>query len=285
VYLRHFGLREKPFSLTPHTGFFVPLESHRQALETLVVALAEDEGFIKVIGEVGTGKTLLCRMLLERLDDAFVTAWLPNPFLGPEGVYDAVARELGAGGGEGPFSHRLLERIQDRVLELHATGRRAVLIVDEAQSLPTASLEAIRLLTNLETRRRKLLQVVLLGQPELDARLRTRALRQLAQRVSFSARLEAVPARDARSYLAHRLSCAGSRAELPFTRRAVAVLHRASRGNPRVMNLLSHKAMLSAYGRGETRVRWRHVRRAVADTEVANPLFSARRLAGWRRIR
>ncbi len=287
MYLRHFGLREKPFSLTPNTGFFVPLASHREALETLVTALHEEEGFIQVIGEVGTGKTLLCRMLLGELDERFVTAYLPNPFLGPKGVYAAVARELGVAVDDDAPTHALLERIQDRVLELHLDGRRTVLVVDEAQSLPTASLEAIRLLTNLETERHRLLQVVLFGQPELEERLRTHALRQLAQRVSFTARLAPVSANDARSYLTQRLSAAGRSGDVPFTRTAIQALHRASGGNPRIMNLLCHKAMLAAYGRGQGRVGWRHVRRAVADTDTAkgSRFATSAPQRGWRRIR
>lgn len=288
MYLSHFGLREKPFTLTPNTGFFVPLASHREALETLRTALDEEEGFIQVIGEVGTGKTLLCRMLLGALDARYVTAYLPNPFLGPHGVYAAVARELGAEDAPSRPSHELLEQIQDRVMELNSDGRRTVLVVDEAQSLPTASLEAIRLLTNLETERHRLLQVVLFGQPELEERLRTRSLRQLAQRVSFTARLEPVSARDARGYLSRRLSVAGRSGDLPFTRGAIAALHRASHGNPRVLNLLCHKAMLAAYGRGDARVGWRHVRRAVADTDLAAaspPSRRSPRSRGWRRLR
>lgn len=274
MYLRHFGLREKPFALTPNTDFFVPLATHTRALDTLLTALDEEEGFLKVVGEVGTGKTLVCRLLLGELAqrrDVFESAYLPNPFLGPMGVYAAVARELGVAMNDTFSSEQLLERIQDKVLELHLLGRRTVLVVDEAQSLPTASLEAVRLLTNLETERHRLLQVVLFGQPELDERLRKRSLRQLAQRVSFSARLDPLSARESWTYLTHRFAAAGRAADLPFTRRAVGALYRGSGGNPRLLNLLSHKSLLSAYGRGNRRVGWRHVRRAVADTDYVRP--------------
>ncbi|NNL68237.1 MAG: AAA family ATPase [Myxococcales bacterium] len=277
MYLRHFGLREKPFALTPNTDFFVPLPVHMQALEVLCTALSEGEGFIKVVGEVGTGKTLLCRMLLAELEDPWVTVHLSNSFLSPSGVYAALARELQVVEDEDLPSHQLIERIQNRVLELRVEGRRPVLIIDEAQSLPTASLEAIRLLTNLETERSKLLQVVLVGQPELDERLRNRALRQLGQRVSFSARLAPLSRAETRRYLHHRLSAAGRSADLPFTASAIRKLHRASGGIPRVLNLLSHKAMMSAYGRGDARIRWSHMRRAVVDT----PATSGH---GWRML-
>ena len=235
------------------------------------------QGFIKVVGEVGTGKTLLCRLLVAELEDPWVTVHLSNSFLSPSGVYAALARELGVITDEDLPSHQLIERIQNRVLELRAAGRRPVLLIDEAQSLPTASLEAIRLLTNLETERSKLLQVVLVGQPELDERLKNRALRQLGQRVSFSARLAPLSRGETRRYLRHRLSAAGRSTDLPFTGSAIRKLHRASGGIPRVLNLLCHKAMMSAYGRGDARIGYRHMRRAIVDTPATRP-------TGWRML-
>ncbi len=268
MYLRHFGLRDKPFGLTPDTDYFVPLEGHREALEVLRVALDEGEGFIKVVGEVGTGKTMLCRKLLATLGPGYETAWLPNPPSSPRGVLAAVAQDLGIA-LEDASVHRVIEQVNERVLEIHRSGRQAVLVVDEAQSLPVHSLEVIRLLTNLETERSKLLQVVLFGQPELDERLAGHALRQLRQRISFSARLQPLGRGDTRGYVAHRLSVAGRSGDVPFTRGAIGALHRASGGIPRVVNLLGHKAMMAAYGRGEAKVRRRHVRRAIADTDAA----------------
>lgn len=268
MYERHFGLREQPFSLTPDTGYFIPLGTHREALTVLRVALEGGEGFIKVVGEVGTGKTMLCRKLLNTLGPAFVTAYLPNPFFGPQGICLAVAQELGVEDPPvGCGLHHLVERINQRVLEIRREGGSALLIIDEAQSLPTASLEAIRLLTNLESETRKLLQVVLFGQPELDVRLSTRRLRQVQQRVSFSADLDPLSAWETRGYVAHRLSVAGRSGDVPFTRGAMAMLHRASGGIPRIVNLVAHKSLMCAYGEGEPRVRSRHVRRAIIGTD------------------
>lgn len=165
MYLQHFALKEYPFTLTPDTEFFFGQGVHQEALNVLLVALQAGEGFIKITGEVGTGKTLVCRRLLNLLDDAFVTAYLPNPFVDPKALQLGLAEELGLACSPQIDSHTLLKTITQRLIELDAAGKRAVLLLDEAQSLPDDTLEALRLLTNLETEKRKLLQVVLFGQP------------------------------------------------------------------------------------------------------------------------
>jgi len=269
MYLNFFGLREYPFRLTPDTGYFFAHRSHQEALNVLLVALRQGEGFIKVTGEVGTGKTLLCRKLLNSLEGELVTAYIPNPFLNPVALRMALAEELGIEFARNIGQHRLLARITERLVELNADGRGVVLLIDEAQAMPDESLEALRLLTNLETERHKLLQVVLFGQPELDQRLAQPRLRQLRQRITFSHGLRPLDRDGLRAYLRHRLSVAGYGGEELFTDRAVGLLHRCSRGVPRLVNVLAHKALLAAYGRGVRRVTPALVRTAAADTEDA----------------
>ncbi len=279
MYLGHYGLRELPFTLTPDTSYYFELASHREALNVLLVALRAGEGFLKLTGEVGTGKTLLCRKLLDALEREAETAYIPNPFLNPNALRLAVAEELGLRFPRNLGQHRLLKLITARLVELHRAGRRVVLLIDEAQALPDESMEAVRLLTNLETEKAKLLQVVLLGQPELDARLARPGLRQLRQRITFSHRLRPMDEAECAAYLSHRLTVAGYQGPPLFEPRAVRLLHRSSRGIPRLVNILAHKALLVGFGRGDRRIGPAHVRRAVADTEDAQPPRP-----WWRRI-
>lgn len=267
MYREHFGLDEAPFTLTPDTGFFYNHGSHREALDVLLVALRSGEGFIKVTGEVGTGKTLLCRQLLNLLDERFVTAYVPNPFLNPTALRMALAEELGISFARNIGQHRLLKLITDRLIELNGAGKQVVVVLDEAQAIPDDSLEALRLLTNLETEKRKLLQVVLFGQPELDTRLAGKRLRQLKQRIVFSYHLKPLDRRVLHAYVEHRLRVAGYRGGSLLTRPALFRLQRASRGIPRLVNLACHKALMAAYGTGSRRVTLAHMRRAVRDTE------------------
>ena len=269
MYLEHFQLNEPPFTLTPDTGFFFNYGTHQEALNVLLVALNGGEGFIKVTGEVGTGKTLLCRQLLKLLDDSIVTAYIPNPFLNPTALRVALAGELGIRFPRNVGQHRLLQLINERLLQINADGRQVVLLLDEAQAVPDESLEALRLLTNLETEKRKLLQVVLVGQPELDTRLARKKLRQLKQRIVFSYQLRPLDRQSLGDYVEHRLQRAGYRGPALYDRRAIKQLHRASGGIPRLVNLLCHKSLMAAYGCGALRVRHRHMMRATRDTEAA----------------
>lgn len=269
MYEDHFGLRQAPFSLTPDTGFFFRNDAHVEALQVLRVALDAGEGFIKVTGEVGTGKTLLCRLLLNSLDEQWVTAWVPNPYLDPDALRRAIADELRVALGPTPRQHTLVKKLQERLIELAASGKRVAVIIDEAQALSDESLEALRLLSNLETETRKLLHVVLFGQPELDERLAQPQLRQLRQRIGFGYRLQPLDAEGVALYLQHRLSVAGYNGRPLFAQRALRRLHRASGGIPRLVNVLAHKSLLLAYGRGLREVSEAEVALAVRDTDGA----------------
>ena len=271
MYLEHFGLEQPPFTITPDTGFFLDHGSHREAMNVLRLALQSGEGFIKVTGEVGTGKTLLCRQLLNTLDDNFVTAYIPNPCLDPVALSMSLASELGIKFAHNIGHHRLLQRITKRLIELNGAGRQVALLLDEAQSIPDDSMEALRLLTNLETEKDKLLQVVLFGQPELDQRLQQDNMRQLRQRILFNYTLQPLDRETLAIYLNHRLLVAGYRGAPLFTRRALKLLHRNSHGIPRLINILGHKALMSAYGRGDRVIRPQHIRHASADTGDTRP--------------
>lgn len=267
MYLAHFGLKELPFTLTPNTHFFVKQGPHLEALNVLLVSLRAGEGFIKITGEVGTGKTLLCRLLLNELQDGFLTAFVPNPQLNPNAFRTALAEELGLDVPRNAGQHRVLKHINECLIEQARLGVRVVLIVDEAQTMPDETLETVRLLTNLETEHEKLLQVVLFGQPELDARLRTERFRQLRQRIGFSYQLQPLDRQQTRNYLVHRLRQAGLSGEPCLSPAASDVLCDYARGVPRLVNMLAHKAFMAAYGEGVYRVEKRHVRRAAEDTE------------------
>ncbi len=270
MYTTHFGLAELPFTITPDTSFFFSHSSYQDALNTLLVAARSGEGFIKVVGEVGTGKTLLCRKFLAVLEaEAFVTAYIPNPYVEPMTLLLAVADELGVAYEPSMHQHQLLKLLAQFLIDTHAGGKRVVLCLDEAQAMPTETLEALRLLSNLETERSKLLQVVLFGQPELNERLNDPAIRQLNQRIGFSCTLGALNHADVEYYMAHRLGKAGYRGARLFSRDAVRSLHRASLGIPRVINILAHKAMMVGYGEGARYITDRYVKLAIQDTESA----------------
>ena len=269
MYLNHFGLTELPFGITPDTSFAYSLQMHQEALNTLLMALRGGEGFIKISGEVGTGKTLLCRRLLQVVDSGWVTAYLPNPNLDADTLFRVLAEELGVTDAEGLDQYHLLRRINHALLEFARAKKRVVVCIDEAQAMPIATLEALRLLSNLETEKRKLLQIVLFGQPELDEKLQLPEVRQLLQRIAFHYRLGSLQKGELERYLAHRLRVAGFRGESLFTPAAVRVLHRASRGTPRLINILAHKALLVVFGEGRQMAKARHIRLAAKDTEGA----------------
>jgi MSHA biogenesis protein MshM len=271
MYQKHYGLRELPFGITPDTSFVYSCKSHQEALNTLLVAVKNGEGFIKITGEVGTGKTLLCRRFLGTLDDNWVSAYVPNPYLEPRTLLIALAEELGADVSKEADQHHLLKELTLALLRFAREGKSVVLCLDEAQAMPLETMEALRLLTNLETEKRKLLHVVLFGQPELDARLATDSVRQLRQRITFQYYLGNLAKDELDFYLSHRLRVAGYRGNRVFSPRAVKLLHRLSGGIPRLVNILAHKSMLLVYGEGSQQVLGRHVLAAHRDTPAAAP--------------
>ena len=281
MYLEHFSFKELPFSLTPDTGFFCQLKGHQEALTVLQFSLKSGEGFIKIIGEVGAGKTLLCRKLLDSLTDDVVTAYIPNPDLQPAELRKALAHELGIEVDQLADPHELLALINHRLLELHRAGKRIVFLIDEAQALPLESLETLRLFTNLETEKNKLLQVVLFGQPELDEHLNLPRLRQLKQRITFSYYLPLMTREDLDTYLFHRLAIVGGTFSALFTKKSRDLLYQASQGIPRIVNILCHKALLTAYGKGETTITAGMMNLAIRDTDVAVKSKKLWRLLFW----
>ena len=270
IYTAHFGLREAPFGITPDTSFYYACRSTREALNTLRVAVANGEGFIKVVGEVGTGKTLLCRKFLGTLGEAHASAYLPNPDLEPRTLLLALAEELRVRLDKAMDQHHLLKALTLALLRFARERKRVIVCLDEAQAMPIETLETLRLLTNLETEKRKLLQVILFGQPELDARLAHPSIRQLRQRITFQHRLGALSREETDSYLRHRLAVAGHNGAPIFARSATWSIHCASGGIPRLVNILANKAMMLAYGEGVRQVGWRHARAAVIDTPAAS---------------
>ena len=266
MYISYFQLNEHPFSLTPDTQFYFNTHSHLDALNTLLLALRNREGFIKIVGEVGTGKTILCRKLLASLDSSYCPAYIPNPYLRPDELKVVVAEELRVPNLSQLAAHQLIPAINQHLINLASHEKKAVLIIDEAQAMPRETIETLRLLTNLETEKQKLLQVVLFGQPELDKLLNRADLRQLKQRIVFAAYLVPFDRKTVVRYVDHRLSSAGYDGPRLFTPAALRLLNSASGGVPRLINILCHKAMLCAFGKGDSPITSYHLSKAVEDT-------------------
>jgi len=269
MYLDYFQLSDTPFRLTPDTQFFYHYSAHKEALEVLCLALNMGEGFIKVTGEVGTGKTLLCHQLMHALGETYHIAHLANPFLSHRALQMAVASELGLEVTQDIPEHELIKTIQQHLIALNQAKKHVVLLIDEAQSIPEDSLESLRLLTNFETEKSKLVQVVLFGQPELDIRLDHPAIRQLKQRISFSYQLQPMDALGVEGYIQHRLSVSGYNGAPLFSNKALQLIYKASRGIPRVINILCHKALMLAYSTGEKHILPCHIRTASMDTALS----------------
>jgi MSHA biogenesis protein MshM len=276
MYLSHFGLTAAPFALTPDTAFAFSSRAQREALDTLVLAVDSGEGFIKITGEVGTGKTLLCRRFLGRTAGGtgessthYRTAYVPNPCLSPRSLLLAIARELKIRVLNVNSDSDILETLNRALLRLAARGSSVVVCLDEAQAMPVETLEALRLLSNLETEKRKLVQVVLFGQPELDVKLARNDLRQLRSRIAFHYQLSALSSAETEVYLAHRLRVAGRRGSALFASDVSQAVHRCAGGVPRLVNIIAHKSLLLAYGQGDARVGSRQVRAAAQDTPHA----------------
>jgi MSHA biogenesis protein MshM len=285
MYLSHFRLQAPPFSITPDTAFVFDSRAQQEALATLLLAIDDGAGFIKISGEVGTGKTLACRRLLAALATSRQppcdTVYVPNPCLSARSLLLAIGMELGVSLRTSSSEHMLLAALNQHLIGRAAAGRRVVVCLDEAQAMPRDTLEALRLVSNLETEKRKLIQIVLFGQPELDRRLQKPSMRQLASRITFHYTLGSLSAQETERYLAHRLRVAGHQGTELFSPVVARLVHRATRGIPRLINIVAHKALLLAYGEGALRVTPLHVQLAARDTPSATPLGLGSRLSAW----
>jgi len=267
MYYEHFGLTQAPFKITPNTDFFFSGGNRGPVLEALVYAITRGEGIVKVTGEVGSGKTMLCNMLQSRLPDNVERVYLANPSVAPEDVLHAIAFELQLGLDRHADRLEVLHALQDFLVKRHAEGKRVVVFIEESQSMPLPTLEEIRLLSNLETRNDKLLQIVLFGQPELDVTLRRPDIRQLRDRIAHSFGLQPLTDEEVREYLMFRLRAAGYRGPEIFSATVVKQIAKASSGLTRRVNLIADKALLAAFSENTHTIQPRHVQAALRDSE------------------
>jgi general secretion pathway protein A len=267
MYEGYYGFRERPFALSPDPKYLYLSETHREVLGHLVYGVREGEGFMAISGEVGTGKTTLCRTLLERLDHCDI-AFLFNPTLTPTDLIKGINSEFGLS-TFGDSRAELIDVLNTHLLERHHEGHRVLVIIDEAQNLPDETLEQLRLLGNLESQTEKLLQIVLIGQPELDRKLEARKLRQLRQRISVWWHLGSLSSDETRGYVRHRLRAAGGDRAY-FTVAALDALHKRSGGVPRLINVLAERSLLAGYG-DQRKVIPAELVQAVADELRSRP--------------
>jgi type II secretory pathway predicted ATPase ExeA/septal ring-binding cell division protein DamX len=274
MYLSHFGLNEAPFRITPHTEFFFSGANRGATLEALLYAITHDEGIVKVTGEVGSGKTMLCRVLVERLPKNVETIYLANPSLSRDEILHVLAADLQVE-ARGERVTIMLRALQERLIKLYAAGRRVVVLIDEAHAMPIETLEEVRLLSNLESNRHKLLQIVLFGQPELDEHLAAPNMRQLKERITHSFRLEPLVRSDVESYIDFRMRAAGYRGPNVFAPPAMKLIARTSEGLTRRINILADKSLLAAFADSTHEVGAKHARAAVRDSEFNARAWSA----------
>jgi len=281
MYLEHYGLKEPPFSITPDPRFVFLSERHRDALAHLLFGIGQGGGggFVQLTGEVGTGKTTLCRLLLEQLPDNTRAALVLNPRLSPVELLETICEELrlDLSGKRGSLKS-LVDLLNTYLLDAYAKGLRVVLLIDEAQDLSLDALEQVRLLTNLETDTQKLLQIILLGQPELRDMLAREDMRQLAQRITARFHLTPLDTEETAAYLRHRYRVAGG-LHLPFDPAAIKQIHRHSGGVPRLINVIAERALLGGYAHDQTMIDARTVGRAAREA-----LAPARSRWSWRRL-
>jgi general secretion pathway protein A len=266
MYNHYYGFRESPFNITPDPRFLFFSDRHREAYNHVLFGIRERKGFIQITGEVGAGKTTLCRALLDELGPGYVTALILNPCLNPTQLLRAILAELGLQPGKGDRVE-CLEMLNRFLLEQLEQGRDVVLLIDEAQDLDAELLEQVRLLSNLETDQRKLLQIVLIGQPELRDKLNERSLRQLRQRITVRYHLTPLSRHEVEHYIQHRLQVVGANGRPAFTPWAFRSIFRYSGGIPRLVNAVCDKALLAGFVEGTDLLTWRQVRRAIRELE------------------
>jgi general secretion pathway protein A len=289
MYQDFFGLHEKPFSIAPDPRYLYMTEQHREALAHLLFGVGDEGGFILLTGEVGTGKTTICRSLLNRLPDNTDVAFIVNPRLSVDELLQSICDDLSIAYPVNPSIKDLVDSLNQFLLNAYASDRNTILIIDEAQNLADEVLEQLRLLTNLETNEKKLLQLILLGQPELNEKLAQKSLRQLAQRVTARFHLKPLTESETIAYIQHRLHVAGYRGEL-FSKSAFKCIHSESSGVPRLVNVICDRAMLGAYAESQSLIEFPVVLEACKEVLGASfrsksasrlpPNFSFDRLSG-----
>lgn len=277
MYQEHFGLDRPPFKITPDTSLFFEGSQRGAALDALMYAINSGEGIIKVVGEVGSGKTMLCRMLEVRLSTDIDVIYIANPSLSPDNILHVIAHELHLDVNNDMSKVDVMQRIQAHLLKKHAANRQVVLFVEEAQSMPIETLEEIRLLSNLETDQNKLLQMVLFGQPELDEKLLLPQIRQLKERITHSFNLTPFPQDDILHYLNFRLRAVGYKGPDIFNKKTAGAIKKYSVGLTRRINILADKAMLAAFSEGSHSVLCSHVKSAAIDSEFKTT-FKAKKI-------
>ena len=265
MYKKFFSFRERPFKLVPNPEYYYLSRSHEEATAHLTYALAQGDGFVEITGEVGTGKTMLCRVFLDNLDEQTEVAYIFNPKLGPLQLLRAINDEFGIDSSSGD-TKELIDTLNTYLMRKRTEGRRAILLIDEAQNLARNVLEQLRLLSNLETSRYKLLQIILVGQPELADTLDSYELRQLGQRITLSCHLQPLSAGEVREYIEHRLHVAAVHdPNVHFTRGAYRSIWRFSRGIPRLINIVCDRCLLTAFSRETHRITGRIARSAIGE--------------------
>lgn len=279
MYLDFFGLQEKPFSIAPNPDYLFLTDQHNEALAHLRYGIGDEGGFVLLTGEIGTGKTTICRSMLNQLPADVDVAFVVNPKLSSQEMLEAVCEDFGISYTPDDSVRNLVAALNEFLLESFARGRNAILVIDEAQNLEEDVLEQLRLLTNLETSEKKLLQLILIGQPELKEKLSQYSMRQLAQRITASFHLQPLSYQETVDYIAHRLHMAGFRGEL-FSRAALKHIYKRSAGTPRLINIICDRAMLGAYTLGELRIEFPVVQ--AASDEVLNISGAAHLMGGQR---
>jgi MSHA biogenesis protein MshM len=268
LYLKHFGLERPPFQITPDTDFFFSGSQRGGILTALLHVASLEEGIVTAVAEVGSGKTLLARLLISHLPDSIDSVYLANPSFSRDEIITAISRDLGLESQSVPTEENLA-RLHRELLRRHALGRRVLLVVDEAHAMPPESLEEVRMLSNIETDKHKLVNIVLFGQPELDALLSDRKLRQVRDRVIHRFELPPLNREEAEAYIDHRLHIAGWRGDRLFAAAAMGVLIKTSAGRARRINLIADKSLLAAYAEGARRVEKRHVKSACCELDTS----------------
>lgn len=279
MYLEHFGLSESPFRITPHTDFFFAGANRGATLDALVYSITHDEGIVKVSGEVGSGKTMLCRVLMERLPGNVTTIYLANPSLSREDILYAIADELRLDVAENARASLVLRTLHDHLIRSFSEGRQVVVLIDEAHAMPTETLEEIRLLSNLESNRSKLLQLVLFGQPELNGILARLDMRQLKERITHNFMLEPLVRDDIADYLEFRMRAAGYKGPNLFTAPAIKAISQSSLGLTRRVNILADKSLLAAFSVGGHQVGIKEAQAAIKDCDFSDAAYAPTRSA------